>query len=155
MSPRPLVRITSSQPDEREPTGMTRVSGYVRHILILAMTMTASWPLEICQAWNHPTSPASNSAFDARHVLSFQARVRHQRALEEVYWKHRTWTDSKSVPKPELDEVMPTAQIEAKVRADLEISSALERRNDSITTQQLQAEIYRMASHTKRPQMLR
>jgi N-acetylneuraminic acid mutarotase len=133
---------------------MISVGGYVRHIFVLALIVTAGRPLEICQAWNHPASPASNSAYDGRHSLSFQARVRYQRALEEVYWKHRTWSDSKNAPKPELDQVLSIAQIEAKVRSHLEISNALDRQNRSATTHQLQAEIYRMANNTKRPEML-
>ncbi|PYT06089.1 MAG: hypothetical protein DMF60_10050, partial [Acidobacteria bacterium] len=60
-----------------------------------------------------------------------------------------------SASKPELDAVMSIAQIERKVNENLEISNALERQNRSVTTQQLQAEIHRMAGHTKRPEMLR
>lgn len=91
---------------------MISVGGYVRHIFILALVLIAGRRLEVCQARSHPTSPTSNSTFDARNSLSFQARVRHQRALEEVYWKHRTWFDSKRGPKPERPPVRLDGDVE-------------------------------------------
>jgi len=134
---------------------MIRGRSYVGNALFLAMALLAGWPREIGQAWTHPTLPGSGSAPVGSRALSFDARVMHQRALEEVYWRHRTWTDSKSSPKPQLDEVVPIAQIEAKVRASVQTSSDLDRKNQSVTPQQLQAEINRMAINTKRPAMLR
>src|SRR5262249_57804397 len=47
--------------------------------------------------------------------LTFAQRVSYQRAIEEVYWRHRIWPKENSKPKPSLDEVMPTQQIEKKV----------------------------------------
>src|SRR6266550_651629 len=54
---------------------------------------------------------------DARpgRALTFADRVAYQYAIEEVYWRHRTWPKDNPGPKPPLDEIMPAAQIEKKV----------------------------------------
>ena len=43
--------------------------------------------------------------------LSFEDRVRCQRAVEEVYWRHRIWPAANPGPKPALDEVLPDAML--------------------------------------------
>ena len=50
-----------------------------------------------------------------RTRLSLADRVAYQRAIEEVYWRHRIWPKERPDPKPSLDEVMPSAQLEKKV----------------------------------------
>ena len=88
--------------------------------------------------------------------LSFTDRVAYQRAIEDVYWRHRIWPNTNLRPKPALDAVMSQAQIEKRVTEYLSNSQALE--NDwqrPITADQLQAEVERMASHTKQPEVLR
>jgi hypothetical protein len=90
------------------------------------------------------------------HALTFEERVAHQRAIEEVYWRHRIWPEERSDPKPSLDAVMPQAQLEKKVADYLRNSQALEDYwQRPITPEQLQAEMDRMAQHTKQPQVLR
>jgi hypothetical protein len=37
-------------------------------------------------------------------TLSFAERVSYQRAIEEVYWRHRIWPEANPGPKPSLDE---------------------------------------------------
>src|SRR5213594_4489510 len=101
------------------------------------------------------TTSATSSTQTPR-TLSFADRVAYQRAIEEVYWQHRIWAKENSKPKPSLDKVMSQAQIEEKVEDYLRNSQALEdywRR--PITPDQLQAEMERMASHTKQPGVLR
>src|SRR5207253_5355407 len=49
-----------------------------------------------------------------RTVLTFADRVAYQRAIEEVYWRHRIWPKERPDPKPSLDEVMTRAQLERK-----------------------------------------
>ena len=89
-------------------------------------------------------------------TLSFGDRVGYQRAIEEVYRRHRNWPDANGSGKPSLDQLMPQAQIEKKVEDYLLDSQALaDYWQQSITPKQLQAEIDRMASHTKRPEVLR
>ena len=82
--------------------------------------------------------------------LTFDDRVRHQRAIEDVYWRHRLWPDGNASPKPALSKVMDDAAVRAKVETYLTQSNALEtiwRR--PITHEQLQAEIDRMVRDTR------
>ena len=101
-------------------------------------------------------SDTSNSFHPARAGLTFAERVAYQRAIEEVYWRHRIWPNGRSDPKPSLDAVMSQAQLENKVTDYLRKSQALEDYwQRPITAQQLQAEMDRMAQHTKSPEVLR
>jgi N-acetylneuraminic acid mutarotase len=89
-------------------------------------------------------------------ALSFAERVAYQRAIEEVNWRHRIWPKANAAPKPSLDKVMTQAQIAQKVEDYLRNSQALEDYwQKPITPDQLQAEMERIASHTKQPGMLR
>src|SRR5713101_2173984 len=101
------------------------------------------------------TTSATSSTQTPR-TLSFADRVAYQRAIEEVYWQHRIWPKANAGPKPPLDKVMSQAQIEEKVEDYLRNSQALEDYwQRLITPDQLQAEMERMASHTKQPGVLR
>src|SRR5260370_24422374 len=91
-----------------------------------------------------------------RAMLTLADRVAYQRAIEEVYWRHRIWPKERPDPKPSLDQVMPSAQLEKKVEDYLRNSRALEDYwQRPITPDQLQAEMERIASHTKQPAVLR
>ena len=88
--------------------------------------------------------------------LTFQERVAYQRAIEEVYWQHRTWPKENPGPKPPLAKVMSDTTIAAKVEDYLRKSNALEQYwNRPITAEQLQAEMDRMIKQTKQPAMLK
>src|SRR6516225_12283701 len=92
----------------------------------------------------------------SQRTLTFAERVAYQRAIEEVYWRHRIWPKERPDPKPSLDAVMSQAQLENKVADYLRYSQALEIYwQRPITPNQLQAEMDRMAQHTKRPEVLR
>jgi hypothetical protein len=92
----------------------------------------------------------------SERTLTFVQRVAYQRAIEEVYWRHRIWPKERPDPKPSLDAVMSQAQIESKVQDYLRNSQALEDYwQRPITAEQLQAEMDRMAKHTKQPDVLR
>ena len=64
----------------------------------------------LCSAINLPEQPPKalpprdNAAFDANahrnRTLSFADRVAYQRAIEDVYWRHRIWPDTNAGPKP-------------------------------------------------------
>ena len=96
------------------------------------------------------------SAIQRNRTLTFADRVAYQRAIEEVYWQHRIWPKANANPKPPLDKVMSQAQIEKKVEDYLRNSQALEDYwQRPITPDQLQAEMERIASHTKQPGVLR
>src|SRR5439155_8720252 len=89
-------------------------------------------------------------------TVTFEERVAHQRAIEEVYWRHRIWPTERPDPKPSLDVVMSQAQLEKKVEGYLRNSQALENYGQRpITSEQLQTEMERMAQHTKQPEVLR
>ncbi len=50
-----------------------------------------------------------------QRTLTFAERVAYQRAIEEVYWRHRIWPRNggeRLDPKPSLDAVMSQAQLE-------------------------------------------
>src|SRR5882757_9962780 len=80
-----------------------------------------------------------------QRTLTLQERVSYQRAIEEVYWRHRIWPKENSNPKPSLDAVMSQAQLEKKVKDYLRNSQALaDYWQRPITAQQLQAELDRM-----------
>ncbi len=91
----------------------------------------------------------------AQRKLTLEERVSYQRAIEEVYWRHRIWPKERPDPKPSLDTVMSQEQLEEKVRDYLRNSQALaDEWQRSITTEQLQAEMDRMAQNTRQPELL-
>ena len=93
---------------------------------------------------------------DSQRTLTFAERVEHQRAIEEIYWRHRAWPKENLNPKPSLDAVMSQAQLEKKVADYLRKAQALEDYwQRPITGEQLQTEMDRMARHTKQPEVLR
>src|SRR5438045_811047 len=88
--------------------------------------------------------------------LSLADRIAYQRAIEEVYCRHRIWPKDRPDPKPSLDEVMPRSQLEQKVDDYLRNSQALEDYwQQPIHGEQLQVEMERMAQHSMRPEVLR
>src|SRR6266480_2466670 len=96
------------------------------------------------------------STKDSQRTLTFAERVAYQRAIEEVYWRHRIWPKENPSPKPSLDAAMSQAQLESKVADYLRKSQALEDFwQRPITAEQLQAEVDRMAQHTRQPEVLR
>src|SRR6266542_3228233 len=92
----------------------------------------------------------------SHRTLTFIERVAYQRAIEEVYWRHRIWPKERPDPKPSLEAVMSQAQLEKKVNDYLRKSQALEDYwQRPLTAEQLQAEMDRMAQHTKQPEVLK
>src|ERR1700745_314762 len=92
----------------------------------------------------------------SQRTLTFAQRVAYQRAIEAVYWRHRIWPKERQDPKPSLEAVMSQKQLEKKGAYYLRKSQALEDYwQRPITAKQLQAEMDRMAQHTKQPDVLR
>src|SRR5215468_7142268 len=119
----------------------------------------------LCSAIHLPEQPAKalapqdNAVFGANahqsRSLSFAERVAYQKAIEEVYWRHRIWPKERPDPKPSLDTVVSQAQLKRKVADYLRASQALEDYwQRPISAEQLQAEMDRMAQHTKQPEVL-
>ena len=107
--------------------------------------------------YNCATHPRTKlTAPSESRQLLFEDRVAYQRAIEEVYWRHRIWPKERPDPKPSLDAVMSQAAIEKKVQNYLRDSELLEEEwQKPITPEQLQAAMDRMAQHSKQPEMLR
>ena len=100
----------------------------------------------------HSEAPANAS----KRALSFAERVSYQRAIEDIYWRHRIWPKERPDPKPSLDAVMTQSQLEEKVEDYLRKSQVLQDYwQQPITAEQLQAEMDRMAQHTRQPEVLR
>src|SRR6184192_3651673 len=114
-------------------------------VALLAMILLASFRPAAQPTASHPAVAG----------LTFAQRVAYQRAIEEVYWRHRIWPAANADPKPSLDAVMSQAQLEKKVADYLRDSQALEDYwQRPITAEQLQAEMERMATNTKQPEVL-
>jgi hypothetical protein len=77
----------------------------------------------LTSAFNLPNASRGASSGLALHPaaagLTLADRVAYQRAIEEVYWRHRILPKERPDPKPSLDEVMPSAQLEKKVESYL------------------------------------
>src|SRR5213595_494477 len=129
--------------------------------ILLLLVAVSAIPFALAQSRSRGTAKRSvaASAIRADRTLTFADRVAYQRAIEEVYWQHRIWPRNgraNAGPKPPLDKVMSQAQIEEKVEDYLRNSQALEDYwQRPITPDQLQAEMERIASHTKQPGVLR
>ena len=87
-------------------------------------------------AFLRPEVPAKLS----QRTLTFTERVTYQRAIEDVYWRHRIWPKENVKPKPLLGEVMSQAQLEKKVTHYLRNSQAL-KNWQSLTAARLQTEM--------------
>ncbi len=110
--------------------------------MIVTGTPLAFWRSDAPAQAPHPT-------------LTFAERVAYQRAIEDVYWRHRVWPKERPDPKPSLNAVISQAQLERKVHDYLRKSQALQDYwQQPITAEQLQAEMDRMAEHTKQPEVL-
>src|SRR5918999_1540273 len=67
----------------------------------------------------------SQSEPSAPRTLSMGERVMHQRAVDEVYWRHTVWPKENASPKPSFAEVVTPEQTTAKVEDILRKSEAL------------------------------
>jgi hypothetical protein len=120
---------------------------------LLMLVATCSIPFVLAE--RNAMKPEAPTKFSQR-TLTFAERVAYQRVIEEVYWRHRIWPKERHNLKPAFDAVMSQAQLEKKVADYLRESQTLEDYwHRPITRRQLQAEMDRMAQHTKRPQVLR
>jgi len=122
-------------------------------VYLLVLVAMCSIPFVLAE--RNATKPEAPTKFSQR-TLTFAERVAYQRAIEEVYWRHRIWPKDRPDSKPSLDAGMSQAQLEKKVADYLRNSQALEDYwQQPITPEQLQAEMDRIAQHTKQPEVLR
>jgi hypothetical protein len=88
--------------------------------------------------------------------LTIEERVSAQRAVELVYWRHRSWPAQNQALKPQLSAVLSDDAIRAKVEDYLRKSNALALDwQRPVTSKELQAELDRMSRHTRDAPMLR
>src|SRR5436305_8204326 len=121
-------------------------------IMLLLCAVTSSIVAGTLLGFFRPETQAGVS----QRTLTFEERVAYQRAIEEVYWRHRIWPEERPDPKPSLGAVMSQAQLEDKVTDYLRNSQTLESYwQRSITAEQLQAEMDRMAEQTRQSEVLR
>jgi N-acetylneuraminic acid mutarotase len=154
---------------EKEMKTKSKISGYIIRSSAYAVFLSLAF-VALSSAFQSPnksnkfavtTVSYNNTAkipLQAR-ALAFAERVGYQRAIEEVYWRHRIWPRNggeNPFPKPSLDAAMSLAQLENKVTGYLRNSLVLEDHwQKPITAKQLQAEMDRMARDTKQPKVLR
>ena len=133
-------------------SGFLNLRTLIGLILCAATACFILMPIRSGLAFLRPPAPSNAS----QRTLTFEERVSYQRAIEDVYWRHRLWPKERPGPKPSLDAVMSQAQLEKKVADYLRKLQALEDYwQRPITTEQLQAEMDRLAQHTKQPELLR
>jgi len=144
----------------------SKISGQIIRSVVYAVFLSVTF-IALPSAFNSPNawdkSASATGGYDRMakspsqpRAFSFAERVAFQRAIEDVYWRHRIWPKENPDPKPSLDAVMSQAQLEKKVTDYLRNSQALEDYwRQPITAAQLQAEMDRMALDTKQPEVLR
>jgi hypothetical protein len=138
---------------EKEIKTKSKIRAYIIHSGVWAVFLSMAF-IGLSWALNSPHRIATASA--PARMLTFVERVAYQRAIEDVYWRHRIWPKENPNPKPSLDAVMTQAQLEKKVTDYLRSSQALaDYWKQPITAGQLQAEMDRMAQHTRQPEVLR
>src|SRR5881409_1154023 len=129
--------------------------------ILLSLVAVSAIPFALAQSRSRGTAKRSVAASAIRvdRTLTFADRVAYQHAIEDVYWRHRIWPRNhgeRPDPEPSLDAVMSEVQLEKKVADYLRNSQALgDYWRQPITAEQLQAEMDRMAQHTKQPKVLR
>src|ERR1051325_9523769 len=90
-----------------------------------------------------------------RAALNLEERLAYQKRIEAVYWLHRSATQ-KEDERVAFDAAMPDSAIREKVEDTMRKSAALAKYwQRPVTAEQLQAEVIRMASQTRQPEMLR
>jgi N-acetylneuraminic acid mutarotase len=120
--------------------------------LLALVLFTAGGCLVVKAALFRPE--ATNTFF--QKALTFADRVAYQHAIEEVYWQHRIWPNDNPGRKPPLDAVASRQAIEHKVEDYLRKSQLVaDQRGGPINGDELQAELERIAAHTKQPAVLR
>src|SRR5438046_2015569 len=106
----------------------SKISGYIIRsaawaVFLSAAFIAANSAFNSPNSWHKSAGATGGSDTTAKspsqpRAFSFAERVAFQRAIEDVYWRHRTWPRSRGEnpdPKPPLDAVMSQAQLQKKV----------------------------------------
>jgi len=97
-------------------------SAFFRHRHLLVFGIVCFIASGTLLAFFRSEAPTKSS----QRTLTFAERVAYQRAIEDIYWRHRIWPKENVNPKPSLDAVMSQAQLEKKVTDYLRNSQALD-----------------------------
>jgi hypothetical protein len=79
--------------------------------VLLCLAATCSILTGTVLAYLRPQAPAKVR----QQTLTFDDRVAFQRAIEEVYWRHRIWPKERPDSKPSLDALISHKKLEGKV----------------------------------------
>src|SRR6266700_4337369 len=151
LGPTNLNNLTAQNLNEN-----TSQSGFFTPRTLIALLLCAATACSILTGTLLAFFRPDVTAKVSNRTLTFEERVSYQRAIEEVYWRHRVWPKERPDAKPSLDEVMSQAQLEKKVQDYLRNSQALQDYwEQPIRAEQLQAEMERIAEHTRQPEVLR
>ncbi len=97
--------------------------------------------------------PFSVQASSSESALALEQRTGYLRALKEVSWRHTLWP--RATTKPSLAEVLSPGVLEHEADDAVRQSAALAHYwGRPLTGAQLQAELERVAAHTRRPEVL-
>src|SRR6476646_6914721 len=110
---------------DREMKAKSKISGYIIRSGVWAVFLAVAF-IAASSALNSPNrwykSAVGTGTYDSTakrpsqpRAFSFAERVEFQRAIEDVYWRHRIWPKENPDRKPSLDAVMSQAQLENKV----------------------------------------
>jgi len=88
---------------------------FVLLVCIQLNARVASTPSPDMRSWFTGDGTINLAAPSQSRQLLLEDRVVYQRAIEEVYWRHRIWPKQRPDRKPALEEVMSQATIEKKV----------------------------------------
>src|SRR5215813_11948256 len=128
---------------ENEMKTNTKIGGYIIRSTAYAVLLSLAF-IALTSAFQSPNksnkSVVATVAYDTMAkspsqptALTFVERVAYQRAIEDVYWRHRIWPKENPNRKPSLDAVVSQAQLENKVAGYLRNSLALEDSGQPIT----------------------
>ncbi|OGF61375.1 MAG: hypothetical protein A2Y62_05740 [Candidatus Fischerbacteria bacterium RBG_13_37_8] len=88
--------------------------------------------------------------------LTFEERLHCQNSIEKIYWQYKIWPAENPFPKPAFEEIRSEEIIKAKVENTLKKSNAIVSIiHSSITGEQLQQEMNRMAENTRKPEIIK
>src|SRR6267142_395778 len=103
------------------------LSVFVLLVCIQLNSRVACTPPPPDMQYNGATYATAKAAVPSQsRQLFFEDRVAYQRAIEEVYWRHRIWPKERPDRKPAFDAVMSQATIEQKVQDYLRSLELLE-----------------------------
>ena len=121
--------LPPSAPTDNQRTLAIRSAAYA--VFLAVAFIAASSALQSPNKWYKSLVATGGYGSTAKspsqpRAFSFAERVAYQRAVEDVYWRHRIWPKENPDPKPALDAVMSQTQLENKVTAYLHDSLVLD-----------------------------